>query len=200
MMDENIYIQLSVNWIPSCHLLFRSSRICIWLCPSVAEGDVILAAVKPDSQDRQSNLRDNSSRNLTVRQLPQTELEEQEKLIISAGPDMSAGKALSLGAIYSTAGCHFDLLAVDEVCASRCQRSSLCKHAASINTSSLKSVCWLISTFVPFLSLQGDLSTITGGVRMKSKLWMSNGCCNSVLVSIQSQTWATIIPFIAQIK
>lgn len=38
-----------------CHLLFIYFRFVIWVFPTVAEGTVIPAAVKPDSQDRQSN-------------------------------------------------------------------------------------------------------------------------------------------------
>lgn len=78
----------------------------IWVFPTA-----ILAAVKPDNRGTVSP-RDNGSRNPTVHQLPQTELEEQETHVLSAGLYMSAGWALSLGAIYSTAECHFDLFAV----------------------------------------------------------------------------------------
>lgn len=53
---------------------------------------------------------------------------------------------LSLGAIYSTSKCHFDLFAVDEVCAE-----------VSINTTSVS---------LPFLSLQGYRLAATVGVTM----------------------------------
>lgn len=58
-------------------------RFGIWVFPTV-----ILTAVKPDNQETVPP-RDNGSRNPTIHQLPQTELEEQETHILSAGLYMS---------------------------------------------------------------------------------------------------------------
>lgn len=79
---------LSIQFSENSYFLFR---FVIGVFPTVAEGTVILTAVKPDSQDIQSNQGDSSLRNSNVRQLWETELEEQEKHILSAGLYMSAG-------------------------------------------------------------------------------------------------------------
>lgn len=84
--------------------------------------------------------------NLHVHQLPETELEEQEKCIASCRSLHVCSRD-----IKSTAECSFDLFLV-----SKCQHWAPRRLFTSINTAGVVSVCGLSCTFerLPFQSLQ----------------------------------------------
>ena len=78
--------------------------------------------------------------------------------IRGTGDARPIGRSVHVRRLGVVAGCHLQHGRVSlwpvrrgSRCVSRCRRSLHSKRAASINTTSLFGVCWLIPTFVPFL-------------------------------------------------